>query len=257
MRALESGPAAGVLNEIAYARPQLEPARTCSPSTWAAPRRRARLVRGGTPVKRYTMEVARVHEFRQGSGLPMRIPVIDMIEIGAGGGSIAEIDDAWPAARRPAQRRRRSGPRLLRPRRHQADADGRQPACSAISTRHSSSAARMALDRARGARRPSATAWPSPSALETLRAAWGIHEIVNEDVARAFRIHASERGFDYRRCSMICPAARRRCRGEIARKLRIPRVVFPSARAFHLPSASSPVRRASRSSRRRSCRSRW
>ena len=85
------------------------------------------LVRGGAPIKRYSMEVARVHEFRQGSGLPIRIPVIDMIEIGAGGGSIAEIDDARPAARGPAQRRRRSGPGLLRPRRHQADADRRQP----------------------------------------------------------------------------------------------------------------------------------
>ena len=51
------------------------------------------LVRGGEPVKKYAMEVARVHEFRLGSGLPVRIPVIDMIEIGAGGGSIAEVDD--------------------------------------------------------------------------------------------------------------------------------------------------------------------
>ena len=51
------------------------------------------LVRGGVPIKRYAMEVARVHEFRKGSGLAIRIPAIDMIEIGAGGGSIAEIDE--------------------------------------------------------------------------------------------------------------------------------------------------------------------
>src|SRR4029079_16933428 len=51
------------------------------------------LVRGGVPIKRCAMEGARVPEFRQGSGLTIRIPAIDMIEIGAGGGSIAEIDD--------------------------------------------------------------------------------------------------------------------------------------------------------------------
>src|SRR5262249_58637474 len=50
------------------------------------------LIRNGTPLKRYDMEVARVHEFRAGSGLPAKIPVIDLIEIGAGGGSIAHLD---------------------------------------------------------------------------------------------------------------------------------------------------------------------
>lgn len=38
------------------------------------------LVRDGEAVKKYAMEAARAHEFRQGSGLPVRIPVIDMIE---------------------------------------------------------------------------------------------------------------------------------------------------------------------------------
>jgi N-methylhydantoinase A len=67
-----------------------------------------------------------------------------------------------------------------------------------------------------------------PLGLDRARAAWGIHEIINEDVARAFRVHASERGFDYRACSMIAfggcgPIHALR----IARKLKIPRVVFP------------------------------
>ena len=85
------------------------------------------LVRGGAPIKRYNMEVARVHEFRHGSGLNIRIPAIDMIEIGAGGGSIAEIDSRGLLRVGPAQRRRRSGSRLLWPRRQPADADGCQP----------------------------------------------------------------------------------------------------------------------------------
>ena len=48
---------------------------------------------GGEPIKHYAMEVARAYQFRRGSGLFIKIPVIDMIEIGAGGGSIAEVDE--------------------------------------------------------------------------------------------------------------------------------------------------------------------
>jgi N-methylhydantoinase A len=67
-----------------------------------------------------------------------------------------------------------------------------------------------------------------PLGLETLRAAWGIHDIVSEDVARAFRIHASERGFDYRSGSMVAFGGSGPLHAlGIARKLKIPRVVFP------------------------------
>ena len=64
----------------------------------------------------------------------------------------------------------------------------------------------------------------------TTRAAWGIHEVVNENVARAFRVHASEHGVDVRRCTMVAfggsgplHAAR------VARKLKINQVVLPPA----------------------------
>ena len=64
--------------------------------------------------------------------------------------------------------------------------------------------------------------------VDVSRAAWGVHEVINEDVARAFRVHASEIGFDYRRCTMVAfggsgPAHAMR----VARKLRIPKVIFP------------------------------
>ena len=60
----------------------------------------------------------------------------------------------------------------------------------------------MALDRA-AAETAIRDGVAKPLGVEALRAAWGIHEIVSEDVARAFRIHASERGFDYRSGSMV------------------------------------------------------
>jgi len=50
------------------------------------------VIEDGQPLKTHEFEVDRVYRFRKGSGLPVRIPVIDMIEIGAGGGSIARVD---------------------------------------------------------------------------------------------------------------------------------------------------------------------
>jgi N-methylhydantoinase A len=61
-----------------------------------------------------------------------------------------------------------------------------------------------------------------------MRAAWGIHDIVSEDVARAFRMHASERGFDYRSGSMVAFGGSGPLHAlGIAKKLKIPRVIFP------------------------------
>ncbi len=149
-----------------------------------------------------------------------------MIEIGAGGGSIADIDDRGLL---------RVGPRS-------AGADP-GPACYGRGgTRPTLTDANlvlgyldagfflggsMALDRA-AAETAIRDGVAKPLGLETLRTAWGIHEIINEDVARAFRIHATERGFDYRSGSMVAFGGSGPLHAlAIARKLKIPRVVFP------------------------------
>ena len=68
----------------------------------------------------------------------------------------------------------------------------------------------------------------TPLGVSLERAAWGIHEVINEDVARAFRVHASERGVDYRRCAMVAFGGSGPLHAmRVARKLRIPRVVCP------------------------------
>ena len=54
---------------------------------------KACLIEDGRAAIAAEMEAARVHRFKKGSGLPIKAPVIDMIEIGAGGGSIAAIDE--------------------------------------------------------------------------------------------------------------------------------------------------------------------
>jgi N-methylhydantoinase A len=224
VRALESGPAAGALMSAYHGRSLGLP--NLLSFDMGGTTAKGALVRGGAPIKRYAMEIARVHEFRRGSGLTVRIPALDMIEIGAGGGSIAEIDERGLL---------RVGPRS-------AGADP-GPACYGRGgTRPTLTDANlvlgyldagfflggeMKLDRS-AAETAIRDGIAKPMGLELLRAAWGIHDIVSEDVARAFRIHASERGFDYRSGSMVAFGGSGPLHAlAIARKLRIPRVIFP------------------------------
>jgi N-methylhydantoinase A len=58
--------------------------------------------------------------------------------------------------------------------------------------------------------------------------AWGVHDVVNEDIARAFRIHAAERGIDFRRAAMVASGGGGPIHATgVARKLEIPRVIVP------------------------------
>ncbi|MCC7271445.1 MAG: hydantoinase/oxoprolinase family protein [Alphaproteobacteria bacterium] len=224
VRALESGPAAGALMSAFHGRTLgLDSVLAFDMGGTTA---KGALIRGGAPLKKYMMEVARVHEFKRGSGLPVRIPVIDMIEIGSGGGSLAGVDERGLL---------RVGPRS-------ASADP-GPACYGRGGTGATLTdanlvlgyldagfflgGTMRLDKA-AAERAIRAAVAKPLSLTLARAAWGIHEVANEDVARAFRIHASERGFDYRGSSMVAFGGSGPVHAmAIARKLKIPRVVFP------------------------------
>jgi N-methylhydantoinase A len=224
VRALESGPAAGVLMSAHHGR-SLDLPNLLSFDMGGTTAKGA-LVRGGTPIKRYSMEVARVHEFRQGSGLTIRIPAIDMIEIGAGGGSIANIDDRGLLRVGPRSAGADPGPACY-------GRGGTKPTLTDANLVLGFLDAGFFLGGAMALDRPAAenaiqAGVAKPLGLDVLRAAWGIHDIVSEDVARAFRIHASERGFDYRSGSMVAFGGSGPLHAlSIARKLKIPRVVFP------------------------------
>jgi N-methylhydantoinase A len=224
VRALESGPAAGVLMSAHQGR-GLALADLIAFDMGGTTAKGA-LVRGGAPVKRYSMEVARVHEFRRGSGLAIKIPSIDMVEIGAGGGSIAEIDDRGLLRVGPLSAGADPGPACY-------NRGGKRPTLTDANLVLGYLDAgfflggEMTLD-PQAARRAVAENVANPLGLETLRAAWGIHDIVSEDVARAFRVHASERGFDYRSGSMVAFGGSGPLHAlAIARKLKIPRVILP------------------------------
>ncbi|MCY4467392.1 MAG: hydantoinase/oxoprolinase family protein [Thiotrichales bacterium] len=224
VRALESGPAAGALMSAHHGRKLGFP--DLLSFDMGGTTAKGALVRGFTALKQYDLEVGRVHEFKSGSGLPVKLPVIDMIEIGSGGGSLAQVDERG----------------LIRVGPNSAGADP-GPACYARGgTRPTLTDAdvvlgyldpgfflggemRLDADAARAAVEEHVA---RPAGLDPIRAAWGVHEIANEDVARAFRIHASERGFDYRRSSMVAFGGSGPVHAlAIARKLRIPRVIFP------------------------------
>ncbi|MGE0715264.1 MAG: hydantoinase/oxoprolinase family protein [Alphaproteobacteria bacterium] len=223
VRMLESGPAAGVLMSARHGR-ELGVADLLSFDLGGTTAKGA-LVRDGQPMRRYEMEVARCYEHRRGSGLPLKLPVIDMTEIGAGGGSIVGIDERGLM---------RVGPRSA------GAAPG--PACYGIGGTDATLTdanlilgyldpgfflgGAMALDRNRAETAVRDAA--APLGIDVVRAAWGIHEIINEEIARAFRIHAVERGFDARRATMVAFGGGGPIHAMgVARKLRIPRVVFP------------------------------
>ncbi|MCY4400720.1 MAG: hydantoinase B/oxoprolinase family protein [Gemmatimonadetes bacterium] len=91
VRLVESGPAGGAILASHLAR-QLELGDVLSFDMGGTTAKLC-VIDGGEPLHSRTFEVARSYRFKQGSGLPVRIPVIEMVEIGAGGGSIAGVDD--------------------------------------------------------------------------------------------------------------------------------------------------------------------
>ncbi len=224
IRLLESGPAAGALMSAHHGR--IGGIDNLLSFDMGGTTAKGALVRDGRALRKYELEVARVHEFKAGSGLPAKAPVIDMIEIGAGGGSIAAVDERGVISVGPRSAGAKPGPACY-------DKGGTEPALTDANLvlgyydAASFLGGTMGLDLA-AARAAIDRRIAVPLGIETLRAAWGIHEAVNESVASAFRIHASERAFDYRRSSMVAfggsgPAHAVR----IAAKLNVPRVVLP------------------------------
>ncbi len=226
VRALESGPAAGALMSANHGRAlDLENLLSFDMGGTTA---KGALVVGGEPIKHYAMEVARGYQFRRGSGLFIKIPVIDMIEIGAGGGSIAEVDERGLLRVGPRSAGAMPGPVCY-------SQGGVRPTLTDTNLLLGYLDAEFFLGGAMkldvtAAEKAIATEIAERLGIDTLRAAFGIHDIVSEDIARAFRIHASERAFDYRTASMVAFGGSGPLHAmSVARKLKIPRVVFPVA----------------------------
>jgi N-methylhydantoinase A len=182
-------------------------------------------ITGGEPQHARGFEAARAHRFVKGSGLPLRIPVVEMVEIGAGGGSIARLDALRRLVVGPESAASDPGPACYgrggdRPTVTDADLvsgriDGARFAGGSI-----------ALDAAAAERALSAVG--VPLGLSPPLAAAAVAEVVEETMAAAARVHAAEGGHDTGGCTMIAfGGAAPLHAARVAEKLGISRVLVP------------------------------
>ncbi|PDT45046.1 methylhydantoinase [Sinorhizobium fredii] len=159
------------------------------------------LIENQVPKTAKTFEVARTYRFRKGSGMPISIPVVEMVEIGAGGGSIASVDVMRQIRVGPHSAASEPGPACyqrggLKPTVTDADLllgklDADNFAGGAIPL--SVAASRDAMDREIGA----------GLGLDAEGAAYGTCEMVDENMANAGRVHTVENGKDISDFTMI------------------------------------------------------
>ena len=224
IRMLESGPAAGAHAASVLAR-RLR-LRNLLSFDMGGTSAKICLVRNHAPQVTVEFEAARIARFKRKSGLPVRIPVVDLIEIGAGGGSIARVDDLGLPAVGPRSAGSEPGPACYA-------RGGREPTVTDADAvlgylnpeyfvggrlRLDTRAAESALDEHVG----------RPLGMSPAEAAWTVFRQVNEQMARAAAVHASEHGVDLRRFALLAfGGAGPIHAAHLARSLGVRRIVVP------------------------------
>lgn len=225
IRLLESGPAGGGLATALFG--DLAGRADVISFDMGGTTAKACMIEDGRAEIAPMMEAARVHRFTKGSGLPIKAPVIDMIEIGAGGGSIAAIDEVG----------------LLKVGPHSAASDP-GPACYGLGGKQPTVTdanlvlgyydpgfflgGRMTLD-LDAARRAVATV-AAPLDLTIEEAALGIHKVVAENMAASARVHLIEKGKDPRHYAMVAFGGAGPAHAvNVARAMGVTEVIIPPA----------------------------
>jgi N-methylhydantoinase A len=184
------------------------------------------LIKNQVPKTARVFEVARSYRFKKGSGMPISIPVIDMVEIGAGGGSLAHVDSMNQIRVGPESAGSEPGPACY-------GRGGRRPAVTDADLilgrldpdrfaggtlqLHTDDAG-QAIDSVLGQR----------LRMDRTEAAWGIAEVVDENMANAARVHAAENGEDLSEYTMIAfGGAAPLHAGRLCEKLGIKRCLVP------------------------------
>lgn len=184
------------------------------------------LIKNQTPKTSRVFEVARSYRFKKGSGMPISIPVIDMVEIGAGGGSLAHVDGLRQIRVGPESAGSEPGPACygrggLKPSVTDADLvlgrlDPDNFAGGSIKLDTASSA--RALETELGKKLD----------MDAQMAAFGLSEVVDENMANAARVHAVENGEDLSNYTMIAfGGAAPLHAGRLCEKLGISRMLVP------------------------------
>jgi N-methylhydantoinase A len=224
VRLVESGPAGGALLSSWIARERaLDRVMSFDMGGTTA---KICLIDGGEPERARSFEVARAYRNVKGSGLPVRVPVIEMVEIGAGGGSIARVDSMQRITVGPDSAGADPGPASYGRGGTEATVTDADLTLGRIDpTRFADGA--FSLDVA-AARDALATHVGAPLGLNAPWHAAGVSEIVEENMANAARVHAIERGRVIGRYTMIAFGGGAPLHaGRLAEKLGVRRVVVP------------------------------
>ncbi|MGN6129297.1 MAG: hydantoinase/oxoprolinase family protein [Nocardioidaceae bacterium] len=199
IRMLESGPAGGALGAVAFGRESK--LRDQLAFDMGGTTAKVCLIEDGKPLISHVFEVDRVYRLRPGSGLPVRAPVIDMIEIGAGGGSIARVDPLGLVTVGPDSAGSDPGPVSYGLGGDECTVTDADVVLGYLEPDRFLDG-RMQLD-AESAARAIQEQIADPMGISLAKAAWGIHATVNESMANAARVHAIERGRDPGRLPMF------------------------------------------------------
>lgn len=225
VRMIESGPAAGVLAAGALGR--LARRTNLLSFDMGGTTAKLCLIRDGEPAMAHEFEVARVHRFKRGSGYPLRIPAIELIEIGAGGGSIARVDRLGLLKVGPESAGAEPGPACY-------GRGGENPTVTDANLLLGFLdpayflGGDMSLD-ADAARRVITKHCAAPLGVSAEQAAAGIYNVVCENMADAARVHIAEQGEDPRRFVLMAfggAGPLHAC--ALARKLGIREVICPT-----------------------------
>ncbi len=199
VRLVESGPAGGAIfaAEIA-ARHQLNKALSFDMGGTTA---KICLIQNHTPKTARVFEVARSYRFKKGSGMPISIPVIDMVEIGAGGGSLAHVDQLRQIRVGPESAGSEPGPACY-------GRGGEYPAVTDADLimgkldPDNFAGGSIRLETGKSAAALNAHIGQILD-MDATEAAWGLAEVVDENMANAARVHAIENGEDLSEYTMI------------------------------------------------------
>ncbi len=198
IRLVESGPAAGALAGSWFARRHGLDRLLCF--DMGGTTAKSCLIQHGEPELTNTFEVARIYRFKKGSGFPVSVPSVDLVEIGAGGGSLARVDDLGLLKVGPESSGADPGPACY-------GRGGERPAVTdadvllGLLDPDWFLGGDMSLDAstARLAFAPLASAL----GLSVDDTAAGVHEVVNQNMAASSSMHGVEQGIDLRGVPLI------------------------------------------------------
>ncbi len=224
VRIVESGPAAGAVMAGAYGE-ILGVKDIVLSFDMGGTTAKICVIRDGRPLVTSDFEVAAVWRFKKGSGLPVKLPVIDMLEIGAGGGSIARMDDMGLLKVGPQSAGSDPGPACY-------GLGGTEPTVTDADLVLGYLDANYFLGGKMplkvGNARDAIGHLADRLGLTVEKAAWGIYQVVGENMANAARVHAVERGQDPKGYSMVAYGGAGPVHAYwVASRLGIQRVILP------------------------------